>query len=52
MKTNIHFLSPSVLLQREVSRTKVAVYQIMWKNIAEPDWLQMTMAHVHCTLDT
>jgi len=29
-----------------------AIYQIMWKNIAEPDWLQMTMAHSHFTLDT
>jgi len=25
---------------------------MMWKEIAVPDWLQMTMAHAHCTLDT
>jgi len=23
----------------------------MWKNIVEPDWLQMTMAHARCILD-
>ena len=30
-----------------------AVYEVVWKNIARPDRLQVgNMAHVHCILDT
>jgi hypothetical protein len=29
-----------------------AVCEIMWKNVVEPDWPQMTMAHARCILDT
>jgi hypothetical protein len=30
-----------------------AVYEVMWKNIAQPDRLHIdNMAHAHCILDT
>jgi len=29
-----------------------AIYEIMRKNIIDPDRSQMTMAHAHCMLDT
>ena len=31
---------------------KFFVYEIMWKNIVEPDRTHDTMAHAHCMLDT
>jgi hypothetical protein len=29
-----------------------ALYEIMWKNILEPDVTEDNMAHAHCMLDT
>ena len=29
-----------------------AVYEIMWKNVVEPDATENNMAHAHCMLDT
>jgi len=30
----------------------LALYEIMWKNIVEPDRPQMIMWHMHCMPDT
>ena len=45
---NTHFIQQLFFFQIR------AIYEIMWKNIIEPDRPQMTIntAHAHCILDT
>ena len=41
-----HFVFSNFLLKNR------AAYEIMWRNIVEPDRLHVNVAHAHCMLDT
>jgi hypothetical protein len=43
IKTKILFSTPPPPLSLSLSKNHAAVYEIMWKNIVEPDRSQMTI---------